>query len=133
MEITGRLVANATVRETKNNKSLTGFRIAVNRRFISNGEQVEDTTYIDCSYWRTTAIAPYLTKGMIVQLSGNISASAWLDKDGGLHAGLNFHVNELNMLTRSERQPEKPKQASGTRARSSNRANAGLKPSTQFN
>ena len=143
MEITGRLVADATVRETKNNKSLTGFTIAVNRRYVSKGEQVEDTSYFDCSYWRTVNIAPHLKKGMVVQLSGHVSASAWLDRDGGLHAGLNFHVNELNMLTAAIKQPEqraneqtKPAQnarTNNTRVRTNNKPAAGINPSTRFN
>lgn len=141
MEITGRLVADATVRKTNNNKEVTGFRLAMNRSYISNGEKVEDTTYVDCSYWRTTAIAPYLTKGMVVQLYGHMSASAWLDRDGNLRAGLNFHVNEMTPLTASNRQAEQPDQqpAQNTRANTttrrstSNKPNAGLKPSSQFN
>lgn len=142
MEITGRLVADTIVRNTNNGKQVTGFRLAINRNYISNGEKVQDTTYVDCSYWRTTAIAPYLTKGMVVQLYGYMSASAWLDRDGGLRAGLNFHVNEMTLLTASNRQveQEQPKQqpAQNTRANSTNRVksnkpNAGLKPSTQFN
>lgn len=132
MEITGRLVADAAVRKTNNEKELTGFRVAMNHRYISNGEQVEDTTYVDCSYWRSTAIAPYLTKGMIVQLHGHMSASAWLDKDGGLHAGLNFHVNDLTMLTASSAKTETKKSANTT-TRTSTKANAGLTPSTEFN
>jgi single-strand DNA-binding protein len=139
MEITGRLVADATVRKTNNNKEVTGFRLAINRRYTSNGEQIEDTTYVDCSYWRTTAIAPYLTKGMVVQLYGYMSASAWLDRDGGLRAGLNFHVNEMSLLSASNKQVEQEKPAQNartnttTRARSNGKANAGLKPSTRFN
>jgi single-strand DNA-binding protein len=141
MEITGRLVADAIVRKTNNNKEVTGFRLAINRRYTSNGEQIEDTTYVDCSYWRTTAIAPYLTKGMVIQLYGYMSASAWLDRDGNLRAGLNFHVNEMSLLSASNRHTEQPKQqparntkANGnTRARANNKANAGLKPSTRFN
>ncbi|MGZ3812288.1 MAG: single-stranded DNA-binding protein [Mucilaginibacter sp.] len=142
MEITGRLVADATVRNTNNGKQVTGFRLAINRNYISNGEKVQDTTFVDCSYWRTTAIAPYLTKGMVVQLYGYMSASAWLDRDGNLRAGLNFHVNEMTPLTASNRQAEQKqpqqKPLQNTRANStsrvrSNKPNAGLKPSTQFN
>ena len=132
MEITGRLVADATVRKTNNEKELTGFRVAMNRRYISSGEQVEDTTYVDCSYWRSNAIAPYLTKGMIVQLHGHMSASAWLDKDGGLHAGLNFHVNDLTMLTASGNKAEHQESSNNTNRRSK-RANVELKPSKEFN
>src|ERR1700743_2193532 len=116
MEITGRLVADAAVRNTNNGREVTGFRLAINHRYVSNGEKVEETTYVDCAYWRTTAIAPYLTKGMIVQLQGRMSASAWVSKDGELRAGLNFHTNEINLLTGSaKKEPEQEKPAQNTR------------------
>ena len=135
MEITGRLVADAAVRKANNEKEVTGFRLAINRRYTSNGEKVEDTTYVDCSYWRTTAIAQYLTKGMLVQLYGHMSASAWMDKEGNLRAGLNFHVNELTMLTASGKAAEnqKPTTATTTTRRRPNNPNAGLTPSKEFN
>jgi len=141
MEITGRLVADATVRKTNNGKEVTGFRLAMNRSYISNGEKVEDTTYVDCSYWRTSAIAPYLTKGMVVQLYGHMSASAWLDREGNLRAGLNFHVNEMTPLTASNRAQEQEhepvqkasKTATTRTTRRNNNPRAGLTPSKQFN
>ena|ERR1700742_2206250 len=133
MEITGRVVANAAVRKTNNEKEVTNFRLAINRRYTSNGEQVEDTTYVDCAFWRSAKISPYLTKGVVVQLYGHMSASAWLDKDGNLRAGLNFHVNELTLLTASAKQSESKASTTSTTSRRSNRANAGLEPSTEFN
>jgi single-strand DNA-binding protein len=134
MEITGRVVADAIVRKTNNEKEVTNFRLAINRRYTSNGEQVEDTTYVDCAFWRSAKIAPYLSKGVVVQLYGYMSASAWLDKEGNLRAGLNFHVNELTLLTASAKQSESKSSAtSTTSSRRSSRANEGLKPSTEFN
>jgi len=82
MEITGRLVSDATVRAVNENKNVTGFRVAVNRRYKSPGEQKEETVYIDCTYWRGEGIAPFLTKGMLVQLSGFITAEPWVSRDG---------------------------------------------------
>ena len=133
MEITGRLVADAAVRKTNNQKEVTGFRLAINRKYTSNGEQVEDTTYVDCAYWRSTKIAPYLTKGMVVQLYGHMSASAWLDKEGNLRAGLDFHVNDITFLTASAKQGENQQPDKNTKARSNGNANKGLKPSEKFN
>ncbi len=104
MEITGRLVADATVRKTKTDKELTGFRVAVNRSYTTNGERKEQTSFIDCAYWRGTRIAPYLTKGLLVQLSGFMNARAWVSRDGELMAGLNFNVGEINLLTASAKQ-----------------------------
>jgi single-strand DNA-binding protein len=98
MEITGRLVADATVRKTKSDKALTGFRVVVNRTYKQDGERRQQTTYIDCAYWRGTNIAPYLTKGLLVQLSGSMSAKAWVSRDGELMAGLQFNASEINLL-----------------------------------
>lgn len=98
MELTGRLVANATVRNVANDRKVTNFRVAINRRYKSGGEQKEETTYVDCSYWRTDKLAPYLTKGLLVQVYGHISARPWVSKDGEPMASLNFHTNEITLL-----------------------------------
>ena len=46
MEITGKLVADATVRALSENKNVTGFRVAINRRYKSQGEQREETAFV---------------------------------------------------------------------------------------
>jgi single-strand DNA-binding protein len=98
MEITGRLVADATVRNVADDRNVTNFRVAINRRYKSGGEQKEETTYVDCAYWRTDALAPYLTKGLLVQLYGHMSAKPWVSRDGEPMASLNFHTNEITLL-----------------------------------
>jgi len=98
MEITGRLVADATVRTTSNDREVTGFRVAINRRYKSGGEQKEETTFVDCAYWRTSKLAPYLTKGLLVQLYGHMTARPWVSRDGEPIASLSFHTNEITLL-----------------------------------
>jgi len=88
MEITGRLVADATVRAVNADKNVTVFRVAINRRYRSQGEQKEETAYVDCTYWRGEGIAPFLTKGMVVQLSGFMTAQLWVSRDGEPMASL---------------------------------------------
>jgi len=98
MEITARLVADAIVKTANGDKKVTNFRVAINRRYKSGGVQKEETTYVDCSYWRGEGLAPYLTKGLLVQLYGHMSANAWVSKDGELMAGLRFQTNEVTLL-----------------------------------
>jgi len=112
MEITGRLVADAAVRTIEGDKTVTNFRVAINRRYVSGGEKKEDTTFIDCAYWRSDAVAPYLTKGLLVQLFGHISARPWVSRDGEPMASLNFHTNEITLLGAS-------RQADGSKAKGS--------------
>jgi single-strand DNA-binding protein len=109
MEIIGRLVADATVRTIEGDRTVTNFRVAVNRRYVSWGEQREDTTFIDCAYWRSDAVAPYLTKGLLVQLFGHISARPWVSRDGEPMASLNFHTNEITLLSASHKADGKNK------------------------
>jgi single-strand DNA-binding protein len=126
MEITGRLVADATVRAVNADKNVTGFRVAINRRYKSQGEQKEETSFVDCTYWRTDVIAPFLTKGMIVQLYGFMTAEPWVNRDGEAQASLKFRTDEINMLTKSGKTDDgKP-----TRAGNKNKV---IKPSQQFN
>ena len=130
MEITGRLVADATVRAVNGDKNVTSFRIAINRSYSSQGERKEETTYVDCGYWRTDALAPYLTKGLLVQLYGHMSAKPWVNRDGEPMANLNFHTNEITLLGKSA------KNDSGTQGGKPGQAgdkNKVIKPSKRFN
>lgn len=101
MEITARVVADATVRKTNSEKEVTGFRVAVNRAYTSNGERKEETAFIECDYWRSTKIAPYITKGLLLQLSGFMTARAWVSRDGEPMAGLHFNTSNIQFLTAS--------------------------------
>ena len=98
--ITGRLTADAEVKELQNDKKVTNFRLAINYRYRRNGETVEDTTYVDCAYWLGSNLAKYLTKGTQVQLYGRLGVNAWLSNNEA-KAIITFHVNDLTLLGKS--------------------------------
>lgn len=126
MEITGRLVADATVRAVNADKNVTGFRVAINRNYKSQGEQKQETAYVECTYWRGDGIAPYLTKGMLVQLSGFMTAEPWVSRDGEAQASLKFRTDEINMLTKSGKTGDGKRTQAGEK-------NKAIQPSKQFN
>lgn len=98
MEITGRLTADATVRTLSDERKVVNFAVAVNDTYkAKNGERVTQTEFFDCSYWIGTGIAPYLTKGKIVELAGRVSVRAWMDSEGQPKAGLNFHTSKITL------------------------------------
>ena len=130
MEITGRLVADATVRAVNGDKNVTSFRIAINRSYTSRGEKKEETTYVDCGYWRTDALAPYLTKGLLVQLYGHMTARPWVNSDGEPMASLNFHTNEITLLSKSAKNDGGKQQGKPGQAGNKNKV---IKPSQSFN
>jgi len=98
MEITGRVTADAVVRTLSDERQVVNFAVAVNDTYkTKNGERVTQTEFFDCSYWIGTGIAPYLTKGKIVELAGRVSVRAWTDSDGQPKAGLNFHTSKITL------------------------------------
>jgi single-strand DNA-binding protein len=98
MEITGRVTADAQVRTLSEGKQVVNFSVAVSDSYKSkSGERVTQTEFFDCSYWLGAGIAPYLTKGSLVGLSGRVSVRAWIDGEGQPKAGLNFHTAKITL------------------------------------
>ncbi|MDR6919548.1 single-stranded DNA-binding protein [Chryseobacterium sp. 2987] len=123
MNITGRITRTAEVRTTASGKTVVNFSIG-NRHTFTNkeGNKIKEDTYFDCSYWRTAKIAPYLTKGTIVELSGRISPNAWMDKEGKLRAGLNFHVSEIQFHGSNETKQDNTTQGATATTTTANQA-----------
>ena len=99
MEIIGRLTANAKRKELSDGRNVVNFSIAINDSYKAKGsdEVKKITTYVNCSYWRSPAIAEYLTKGVLVEVFGRISANAWTNAQGEVKATLNFHVTGIKL------------------------------------
>lgn len=104
MNIIGRLTKDADVRTTSQDKQVVNFSVATNDSYRNKqGERIEQTTYFDCSYWITPNVAKLLTKGILVELAGRVSARAWTGKDGDVKAGLNFHTSQIKLHGGSRR------------------------------
>ena len=100
MNIIGRLTRDAEVRTLDSGKQVVNFSVAVNDSYKNKqGERVELVEFFNCSYWRSPNAAKILTKGVLVSLTGRVSASAWTNKDGQPKAGLNFHTSDIKPLT----------------------------------
>ena len=98
MDIIGRLTKDAQVCTLSNEKQVVNFSVAINDSYKNKqGERVEQTTFFDCAYWMSMGVAKALKKGGLVELTGRVSARAWTGKDGGLKAGLNFHVSNIKL------------------------------------
>ncbi len=98
MNITGRVTADAQVRNVSNSKTVVNFSVAINDSYKNKaGERIVQTTYFDCAYWLSPKVAQILTKGTVVELTGKVSARAWTGSDGQLHAGLNFNTSQIKL------------------------------------
>lgn len=98
MNITGRVTADAQVRNVSNSKTVVNFSVAINDSYKNKvGQRIEQTTYFDCAYWLSPKVAQILTKGTVVELTGKVSARAWTGSDGQPHAGLNFNTSQIKL------------------------------------
>jgi single-strand DNA-binding protein len=74
------------MRYTQSGVAVTSFSVAVNRKWTNqDGTPGEKTTWFRVSAWRRLAETcnQYLSKGRLVLVEGEVSASAWTPQDGG--------------------------------------------------
>lgn len=80
--LVGRLTKEIDLRKTQSNKSVCNFTVAVNRRFVQEGQQEAD--FISVIAWNQSAdfLAKYANKGTIVGVEGRLATRSYDDKDG---------------------------------------------------
>lgn len=99
MVLIGRITKDATVKKLKDERQVVNFSIAINDYYKPKGavEGVTITTYYNCSYWISTKLAPRLTKGSLVEITGRIYVNTYTGLDGEAKASLNCHVNSITV------------------------------------
>jgi single-strand DNA-binding protein len=100
MEITGRIVKDASVFKLKENREVVNFTIAVNDSYKTKDstELKKIVTYIDCSYWVSSKSAKWLKKGALVELFGRIGLNVYIGNDSQAHGSLTFHTSHIKIL-----------------------------------
>jgi single-strand DNA-binding protein len=103
MEIIGRVTKDAIVNVTNNQKEVVNFSVAVNISYRPKGETeyLQTTTYYNCSFWKSAKIAASIKKGVLLELSGNITVSAYINASGKAKADLKFHADAIKFHTKS--------------------------------
>lgn len=109
--VIGRITKNAEIKTLNNNKKVVNFSVATHDSYkTKEGERKEQTTYFNCSYWLSPNVAKILTKGALVELSGRVSSSAWIGKDGEIRSGLNFHTSSIKLHSSGKNSESEPQQ-----------------------
>jgi len=83
----GRLTKDPEIRYTEaNNIMVTNFNLAINRRFVKEGEE-RQADFINIVAWSKTAefISKYFRKGQQVGIVGRIQTRNWEDEQGQKH------------------------------------------------
>ena len=82
----GNLTRDPDFRGLPSGQSVCTLGLAVNRRFMgSNGQEQEESCFVDVSVWGKTAqnCRQYLSKGSQVMVEGRLKLDSWDDRNGG--------------------------------------------------
>ena len=120
MEITGRIVKDASVFKLKENREVVNFTIAVNDSYKpkDSTELKKIVTYIDCSYWLSSKTAQWLKKGALVELFGRIGMNVYIGNDGQAHGSLTFQTSHIKILAFAKSEQDTPQVSTGTKTNS---------------
>jgi single-strand DNA-binding protein len=97
---TGNLGNAAEQKHTSGGDSVVSFSVAVKSGY---GDKAT-TTWARCSMFgkRGESVLPYLNKGQLVGVSGEMTAREWKDKEGQTKTSIEVRVNDLTLLGKSE-------------------------------
>jgi single-strand DNA-binding protein len=99
MVLVGRITKDAVVNQLKDEREVVNFSIALNDYYKPKGatEPTKATTFVNCSYWISSKLAPGLKKGTLVELTGRISVEVYTDMNGNAKGSLKCHVNNIKI------------------------------------
>lgn len=94
--VTGRLTKDAEYRVLAGGKALLSCGIAVNTGW---GEH-RKTTFAKVNQWgeRGANLCKYLTKGRLIAVTGTLTTSAWVGRDGKEHTELVIDTTGIQLL-----------------------------------
>ena len=96
----GNLTRDIQLRYTPAGTPVTEVGLAVNdRRKGNNGEWIDETTFVDVTFWGRTAevAAEYLSKGSPVFVEGRLKLDTW-EKEGQKHSKLRVVCDRMQMV-----------------------------------
>ena len=96
----GNLTRDVQLKYTPSGTPVTEIGLAVNdRRKGQNGEWIDETTFVDVTFWGRTAevASEYLSKGSPVFVEGRLKLDTW-EKDGQKHYKLRVVCDRMQLL-----------------------------------
>ena len=102
----GRLTKDVELRYTQtNNTAVASFSLAVNRKFVKNGEE-RQADFFNIIAWNKLAetISKYLFKGNQVAISGRLETRSWDDPNGQKHYVTEVIAEEIDFIGNKNKQ-----------------------------
>lgn len=97
----GNLTRDVELRSIAGGQQVAEIGLAVNRRYrTKEGEDKEETTFVDCEAWGRTAevMKQYLSKGRPVFIEGRLKLDQWTDKDGGKRSKMRVVIENFQFI-----------------------------------
>ncbi|MSR44491.1 MAG: single-stranded DNA-binding protein [Phycisphaerales bacterium] len=97
----GNLTRDVELKHIAGNQAVAEIGLAVNRRYkTKEGEDREETTFVDCEAWGRTAevMKQYLSKGRPVFIEGRLKLDQWTDKDGQKRSKMRVVIETFQFL-----------------------------------
>ncbi|MDD5728636.1 MAG: single-stranded DNA-binding protein [Victivallales bacterium] len=81
----GNLTRTPELRYTPSGSAVCEFGLAVNRKYLSNGQEKEETCFVNISVWgkQGESCQRYLEKGSAALIEGRLQYEQWEDRDTG--------------------------------------------------
>ena len=97
----GNLTRDPELRYLPSNTPVVNLGLAINRRWRNQqGEQQEETTFVDCEAYGRTAevINQYLRKGRPIFIDGRLRLDQWQDREGNNRSRLKVIVESFEFV-----------------------------------
>ncbi len=95
--IMGRLTADPELKTTPNGVSVTSFCVAVDRKYVRQGEE-RQADFINVVAWRQTAdfVTRYFRKGSMIAVQGSIQTRSYEDKTGAKRTAVEIVADSVS-------------------------------------
>lgn len=105
----GRLTKDIELKTTQSNVKVANFTLAVNRRFVKEGQE-QTADFINIIAWGKTAefCDKYFGKGQQIGISGRIQTRTWDDDEGKKHYVTEVVAEEVDFADGKKEKKEEP-------------------------
>jgi len=100
--LVGNLVEDPELRFTPSGVAMAKIALAVNRRYQSNNEWQEETSFFRGTCWRDMAenVAESLQKGMRVIITGSLEQRTWETQEGDKRSVIELRIDDIGPSVR---------------------------------
>jgi single-strand DNA-binding protein len=109
IELIGRVGRDPETRYTGSGVAVANFSLATTEKYKDkNGEKQEKTVWWKLTAWGKLAeiVQSYVVKGQLIMVAGTGDNREWTDKEGQKRTSFEVRVNEMKMLSKSDKKAE---------------------------